>query len=166
MDVRELSSNYQVRKLTVEDVDLIYGLSIGNPMFYEYCPPYVTKESITEDMRALPPGKHLDDKFYVGYFRNNALVAIMDLVLFYPNKNTAWIGLFMMNPQYQGKGYGSKIIEECAAHLKHIGFESVQLAFAKGNPQSEAFWQKNGFEKTGNESKNETYTAVIMQRVL
>lgn len=89
MDVRELSSKYQVRKLTVEDVDLIYGLSIGNPMFYEYCPPYVTKESITEDMRALPPGKHLDDKCYVGYFRNNALVAIMDLVLSYPNKTTA-----------------------------------------------------------------------------
>lgn len=72
----------------------------------------------------------------------------------------------MMNPQYQGKGYGSEIIEECAAHLKHIGFRSIQLAFAKGNPQSEAFWQKTGVIKTGNESENETYMAVIMRRIL
>ena len=166
MDVKELSSKYQVRKLIAQDVDLIYELSIGNPMFYEYCPPYVTKEGITDDMSALPPGKSLDDKFYIGYFSNSELMAIMDLIFSYPNKNTAWIGLFMMNQKYQGKGYGSKIIEECVIHLKHLGFESIQLAFAKGNFQSEAFWQKNGFDKTGNESQNEEYTAVTMQRIL
>ncbi len=166
MDVRQLSSRYQVRKMTAQDVDLIYELSIGNPMFYEHCPPYVTKESIANDMRALPPGNSADDKFYVGYFRNNELIAIMDLIVSYPNKNTAWIGLFMMAQNHQGKGNGSKIIEECAAHLKHLGFGSIQLAFAKGNPQSEAFWRKNGFEKTGRESQNEGYTAVVMQRIL
>lgn len=166
MDVKELSSKYQVRKMTAQDVDLIYELSIGNPVFYEYCPPHVTKESIADDMSALPPGKSVDDKFYVGYFSNNELIAIMDLIFSYPNKNTAWIGLFMMNQNYQGKGNGSKIIEECATHLKHLGFGSIQLAFAKGNLQSEAFWQKNGFDKTGIESKNEEYTAVVMQRIL
>lgn len=35
-----------------------------------------------------------------------------------------------------------------------------------GNPQSEAFWKKNGFRKTGAESKQETYTVVAMQRDL
>ena len=72
----------------------------------------------------------------------------------------------MMNQNDQGKGNGSKIIEECVTHLKRLGFESIQLAFAKGNLQSEAFWRKNGFDKTGSESKNEEYTAVVMQRIL
>lgn len=166
MDMKELSSKYQVRKMTAHDVDSIYELSIGNPMYYEYCPPYVTKESIVDDMRALPPGKSLDDKFYVGYFSNNKLIAIMDLIFSYPNKNTAWIGLFMMHRDYQGKGNGSSIIEECVTHLKHLDFEAIQLAFAKGNSQSEAFWQKNGFYKTGRESENEGYTAIVMQRIL
>lgn len=166
MDVKELSSKYQVRKMTASDIDTIYKLSIGNPMFYKYCSPYVTKESIANDMNALPPGTSIDDKFYVGYFSNNELIAVMDLIFSYPNKNTAWIGLFMMNQDYQGKGNGSNIVEECVTHLKHLGFESIQLAFAKGNSQSEAFWKKNGFNKTGSESKNEKYTAVIMQRIL
>lgn len=166
MEIKELSSKYQVRKMTAQDIDIIYELSIGNPMFYKYCPPYVTRESISDDMSALPPGNSVDDKAYVGYFSNNELIAVMDLIFSYPNKNTAWIGLFMMNQDYQGKGNGSNIVEECVTYLKHLGFESIQLAFAKGNPQSEAFWQKNGFNKTGSESKNEEYTAVVMQKIL
>lgn len=166
MDIKKLSFTYQVRKLTAQDIDSIYELSIGNPMYYEYCPPLVTQESIADDMRALPPGKHEDDKYYVGYFHSNELIAIMDLIFSYPNKNTAWIGLFMMNQKYQGEGIGSKIIEECAVYLKHLGFESIQLAFAKGNPQSEAFWRKNGFNRTGKESPKTDYTAITMQRIL
>lgn len=166
MDVKSLSSKYQVRRLTAQDVDLIYELSIGNPLFYEYCPPFVTKEGIVEDMRALPPGKRDCDKFYVGYFSGNELIAIMDLIFSYPAENTAWIGLFMMNPGHQNRGIGSELIEECATHLKNSGFESMQLAIAKGNPQSERFWQKNKFYKTGREVPKEGYTAVCMQRTL
>lgn len=166
MDVKDLSSMYQVRRLTAQDTDLIYELSVGNPLFYKYCPPYVTMEGIAEDMRALPPGKSDCDKFYVGYFSKNELIAIMDLIFSYPTKNTAWIGLFMMNQKHQNRGIGSKIIEECATHLKRLRFESIQLAVAKGNPQSEVFWQKNRFYKTGREVPKEGYTAVVMQRTL
>ena len=40
-----ISSHYKVRKLTVKDVDQIYKLSSGNPIFYQYCPPFVTREA-------------------------------------------------------------------------------------------------------------------------
>ena len=104
MDVKDLSSTYHVRRLTAQDMDAIYELSIGNPLFYEYCPPYVTREGIAEDMRALPPGRHDRDKFYVGYFSGDELIAIMDLIFSYPAKSTAWIGLFMMDQRHQNRG--------------------------------------------------------------
>ncbi|HJB22041.1 MAG TPA: GNAT family N-acetyltransferase [Candidatus Fournierella merdavium] len=166
MDVRGLSSTYQVRRLTAQDADSVYELSIGNPLFYEYCPPHATREGIMEDMRALPPGKSACDKFYVGYFCENELIAIMDLIFSYPAKNTAWIGLFMMNQGHQHRGIGSEIIRECAMCLKDLGVEFIQLAIAKGNPQSEHFWRKNKFHKTGREVPKEGYTAVVMQRAL
>ena len=34
----------------------------------------------------------------------------------------------------------------------------------QGNPQSEAFWIKNGFVRTGVEDKQETYTVVVMEK--
>lgn len=164
MDVKKLSSVYSVRKLTDADMERIYTLSLGNPMFYRYCPPAVTRESIDRDLKALPPRTTPEDKFYVGFFEAEKLVAVMDLILHYPNAGTAFIGLFMMDKAFQGRGIGSQIVRECFAYLRALGFSAVRLCFAKGNPQSEAFWQKNGLKRTGLEVPYENYTAVVMQR--
>ena len=110
MKIEFLSSVFVVRKLHAEDVGLIYDLCCKNEIFYQYHPPFVTKESIKEDMRALRPDKEYKDKYYIGFFDNETLVAIMDLVLDYPAENIAFGGLFMMNSEYQRKGVGSKIL--------------------------------------------------------
>lgn len=39
-NVEKLSGKYQVRRLTEADVDMVYMLSVGNPMFYQHCPPF------------------------------------------------------------------------------------------------------------------------------
>ena len=90
----------------------------------------------------------------------------MDLILDYPNEKTAFIGFFMMNRDYQGKGIGTQIIDEAFAYLKEKDFEKVRLAYAKGNPQSEAFWTKNGFLKTGLEIPNDFSGYIIMEKEL
>lgn len=69
----------------------------------------------------------------------------------------------MMNADFQGKGIGSKIIEEACDYLKE-NFSKVRLGYVKGNKQSESFWLKNQFEKTGTESIQENYTVVVMER--
>ena len=68
MEIQALSARYRVRRLRPEDTGLIYDLCRGNRRYYECHPPFVTRESILEDMTALPPGKCAADKFYMGYF--------------------------------------------------------------------------------------------------
>ena len=92
VEINELSKTFRVRKLDKDDVELIYDLSRKNHIFYQYHPPFVTRESILDDMVALPPEKNYDDKFYVGFFENQSLVAIMDLILDYPAKEIDFIG--------------------------------------------------------------------------
>lgn len=161
-----LSSEYEVRHLAAADVGSIYELSAENPLFYEFCPPYVTEESILADMEALPPGTPRENKYYIGFFRGRDLIAVMDLVVDYPGAGTAFIGLFMLRKSEQGRGVGSGIIRECAVYLKRQGYRRIRLAFAKGNPQSEAFWRKNGFRLTGEERDSGAYTAVLMERLM
>lgn len=60
---------YQVRTLDRNDVDIIYDMSRKNEIYYQYHPPFVTKESIIADMKALPPGKSCGDKYYIGFLR-------------------------------------------------------------------------------------------------
>lgn len=146
MEVKALSKMFQVRKLNQDDIEIIYDLSCKNDIFYQYHPPFVTRESILEDMEALPPGKDYDDKFYVGFFENEFLVSVMDLILDYPIKETAFIGLFMTDIQYQHQGISSKIINEIVHCLRALGYKKIRLGVDKGNPQSYSFWSKNGFK--------------------
>ena len=146
MNIALLSKKYKVRKLDINDVDTIYDMSCKNEIFYKYHPPFVTKESIAEDMKALPPGKTYVDKYYIGFFESDSLVAIMDLILGYPTDETALIGLFMTNIHYQNQGVGSDIIRNVCNYLQQSGYKKVRIGVDKGNPQSNSFWQKNGFD--------------------
>lgn len=146
MEIKNLSNIFEVRKLTTEDVEIVYEMSCKNKIFYQYHPPFVTKESIMNDMKALPPDKGDDDKFYVGFFEKESLVAIMDLILDFPAEKIAFIGLFMTNIQYQNKGIGSEIISEIVTQLKLLGYKKMRLGVDKGNMQSYSFWSKNNFK--------------------
>ena len=117
-------------------------------------------------MTALPPGKTMEDKYYLGFYEGDGLIAVMDLILGFPKAETAFVGFFMMNKVYQGKGIGTALMEEMYAYLKDSGFQFVRLGFAKGNPQSEHFWMKNGFERTGVEVQNEGYVVVVLEKEL
>ena len=161
-----LSARWRVHPMGAEDASSIFDLCRGNEIFYRYHPPFVTVESILEDLEALPPHKAREDKFYVGFFREETLVAVMDLILSYPSSETAFIGFFMMDKQFQGQGVGSGIISDCAACLSGLGFGKLRLAVDKGNPQSIAFWRKNGFRETGEEIPNDFSAYLPMERIL
>ena len=165
MNPRCLSAKYFVRKLQESDIDAIYDLSRGNALFYRYHPPFVTRESIRDDMRALPPGKDCDDKFYIGFFENDKLAAVMDMICGYPSEGVFFIGLFMLDASRQGQGVGTGIIADCLAYWKELGYQKVRLGVDKGNPQSNAFWSKNGFHPI-EEKTSAPYVFVLMERDL
>ncbi len=164
--IKLFSDRYEVKKLYESDVPDILALCKENTLYYQYCPPFVSEESICEDMNALPPGKQMDDKHYIGFYNNKDLIAVMDLIERFPDENTTFIGFFMTDVSIQKHGVGTKIITELCEKLKCKGYSSVRLGWVKGNPQAEHFWKKNGFAETGVESKTENYIVTIAQRVL
>jgi len=165
IEVERLSKQFKIRNLEESDIPQILELCKKNPKYYKHCPPAVSVETIKKDMTMLPPGKTSEDKYYVGFFEDINLVAIMELIDGYPDEKTAYIGFFMMNMDFQGKGIGSKIIAEVCEYLRGQ-FSKVRLAYVKGNEQSEHFWLKNRFEKIGVEKEIESYTVVAMERRL
>lgn len=163
MNIENLSTTYTVRKIEDEDIESVYSLCKENTTYYEYCPPFVSIEGIKTDMEILPPGKTIDDKYYIGFWNNTELITVMDLIDGYPNDKTAYIGFFMMNKKWQKQGIGSQIIKEALTQLKAWGFAAVKLGYVKGNRQSETFWLKNGFLQAGSEIVQELYTVIPMK---
>ena len=145
----DFSERYAARPLTASDADAILTLCAENEQFYRYHPPLATKESVLEDLSALPPGKNAADKHYLGFFDGKTLVAVLDLILDYPQEGTAYLGFFMTKKATQGRGIGSAL----------IGVD-------RGNPQSKAFWEKNGFALTGEEFPHGDSAYLPMERAL
>ncbi len=164
MNITKLSTTYQVRRLSETEIERVLELCLGNPLFYKHCPPVATKESIAKDMIALPPGRTMDDKYFLGIYDGVKLIAVLDLILNYPNENTAFIGFFMVSAEYQKQGVGTALIKEISDCLSSNGYEFTRLGYVKGNPQARAFWMKNGFTETGVETNTEDYTIVVLQR--
>ncbi len=165
IDITKLSNHYVVRCLDSSDIDNIVELCRQNKEFYKHTEARPTSENIRDDMQATPPGIDLSSKYYFGFFDNQELVAVMDLVDGYPKADIAYIGFFMMNLKNQGKQIGTAIIGEVINYLESIGKTSVRLAIDKGNPQSTHFWKKNGFEIISEVDVN-GWTKLVAEKLL
>jgi len=166
IEIAGLSNKYAVKVIKDKDIPDVYELCKENPAYYMHMKSAATIEGIKQDLKALPPNKGYDDKLYMGFYKEDKLIAVMDLIIEYPNEETSFIGFFMMNKNYQGKGIGTKIVCDALKFLKMQGFRYVRLGYVKGNLESEKFWLKNGFLPTETETKTENYVVVVLQRDL
>ncbi|MFR5062309.1 MAG: GNAT family N-acetyltransferase [Christensenellales bacterium] len=161
----KFSSSFTVRRLNKADVKDIYSLCASNPAYYKHINDDVSTEKILRDLKRLPSGKKKSDKFFVGYFKDEMLVAVLDLIIGWPDERTAHIGLFMVRKNFQNIGAGRTIINELCRYLKDK-YPVLRLGYAKSNDESKKFWLKNGFSATGEEKTVGSFTAVIMIKQL
>lgn len=116
-------------------------------------------------MKRLPAGQSDSAKFYVGFWQDKNLLAVLDFVLGYPDKQTVFIGLFMVHQVYQRTGLGSQIITGVLAYFSR-NFEKVRLAYVKSNPQAQHFWKKHNFQPTGLEVEEGDIRLIIAEKQL
>ena len=164
-DFAKLSTRFSVRRMRDWDADAILALCLQNTQYYEYCGKQPTKELVLSDLHITPPGIEAADKYYLGFYEGDALVAVMDLILGYPQADVCFIGFFMLDRARQGKQLGSAVVGEACETLRRAGFRLVQLAIDKGNPQSTHFWKKNGFRVT-RELEREEGTILVAEKAL
>lgn len=146
IEINQLSGKYTVRKMSEQDIPLIYSICLNNQQYYQYCEKQPSRELIKNDLEITPPGLPFSQKYYIGFFNEDVLIAVLDLYDGFPEKDYAYIGFFMMNFEFQGKGVGSELISDVIGYLKKKDYKVVRLGIDKGNPQSTHFWKKNQFE--------------------
>ncbi|WP_229028490.1 hypothetical protein [Anaerococcus vaginalis] len=78
--IKNMSKTYNVEKLTENDIETIYRLCQGNKLYYRYCQAEISREQILRDLYLRPEGVHEDDKYYLGFFKDELLVAVLDIL--------------------------------------------------------------------------------------
>ena len=165
LDITRFSTRYTVRRMSEADADMLLAFCMDNQQYYRYCAKQPTRERILNDLAITPPGITSDAKYYVGFFDGPTLIAVLDLIEAYPEQDACFIGFFMMNAARQGRGEGSRIIDNLLLYLRAQGFAYVMLGIDKGNPQSTHFWKKNGFAVV-KEVEREGGTLLVAEKTL
>lgn len=149
LDIQTLATGYQVKRITEADITDVYRLCKANKRYYRYMGHVPTRESLTDIISTIPGSAGKEDKYFVGFYDEDRLCAILDLITGYPEKDDAFIGWFMVDAQLQGRGIGSQLFADIRAAVKSIGFDSISLGCIQENAEAIAFWQAQGFAPDG-----------------
>ncbi len=140
---------YAVRPLTSGDISALHALCLGNTGYYAHTSLRPTVEGLTADLTALPPGMTMRDKHFLGLFDEGGLLAALDVITGYPDRDAAWVGWLILRADSQGRGIGSAIAAALWRCLADHGYARVGLAVLEGNAGAWRFWQRQGFRPNG-----------------
>ena len=128
-----------------EDLDFIYGLYMHpevNP-FILYEPMDKNEfEPIYNDLVA----KRIK---YI-YSDNDADIGMFKLIpLTYRTSHIVYLGGLAVHPDYKGRGYGKKMMNEIIEFVGRQGFLRIELSVAEINTTAISLYEKSGFTKEG-----------------
>ncbi|MGV8895432.1 MAG: GNAT family N-acetyltransferase [Rhodoglobus sp.] len=127
----------------VLEANPIYALRVGGAL----AAPNAAYEVLT----ALPPNVDTEQKFNIGLWEDEALIAFADAIFGWPASDAAHIGLLMTDGARQGGGVGRRmhdVIIDAVREQPQI--KTLRLSIVDTNADlAEPFWKKLGYEPTG-----------------
>lgn len=88
-----------------------------------------------------------DNKAYcIGFTYQNTPVAFLSIIEEYPEKETLYIGLFLMNDSFKRKRIGTKIITSLINEAFKSNYNTLQLSVQDNNMSGYSFWESLGFK--------------------
>lgn len=142
------NKKYIIRNLHLEDKDIIQNLCEECLDYYNIVSGEAPKEdSWKEILEDLPPGKTYEEKYALGVFRDECLIAVVDLVKDYPEKGEWIIGLLLIHPNERRKGLGEKINNLISEIVKDNGGVKLRIGVVEDNCKALNFWRSIGYQE-------------------
>ena len=156
LDIKAFSTDYEVRRISEADISDVYNLCRLNRRYYRNIHERPSKKQLTEVISEVPEGTEANQKHFIGFYKGDDLIAILNLITSYPTEHDAFIGWFMVDADSQRMGIGSQIFADLRASMKAQGFERVSLKCPTQNTEALAFWESQGFSGEAAEDEPET----------
>jgi ribosomal protein S18 acetylase RimI-like enzyme len=99
----------------------------------------------------VPEGMAPDDKVVFGVWVDGELVGVLDLLLRYPDQETVYLGLLLIDRRWQGQGIGAAACQalEQEVPARWPWARRLRLSVVRTNDQVLGFWRRMGFAETG-----------------
>ena len=152
INIGSFSSDFETRRIKEADIADVYNLHRSNISYYRKNNEKPSKKRLTEVISELPDGASMSQKYFVGFYEKDDLIAVLDLITGYPNKEDAFIGWFMVKEEMHRKGIGSQIIADVRASLQAQGINHISLKCNKSSEEAINFWKNQGFTISNEEN--------------
>lgn len=86
--------------------------------------------------------------YCIGFSLHGEAVALLSILEGYPETDTLYIGLFLMNEKFKRKSIGTKIISSVIDESLNAQYNSIKLSVQDNNISGCSFWYKLGFKTT------------------
>lgn len=167
-DLQKKIPQYNIKVITEDIIEDVFKVMRSNGYYYSKIQQHdVTREECITDIKAVPPGIDYSKKTYIAFYEENKCIALVDFIEGYPNKQTGYLGLLMLDETLHRHGIGKKILENLLSVIKVEGFQYMELACYECNERGITFWNKMGFKeirRSNRETDGKIYTLISMQR--
>jgi ribosomal protein S18 acetylase RimI-like enzyme len=106
----------------------------------------------------VPEGHSPDDKAPFGVWADGELVGVLDLLLRYPDDETVYLGLLLIERGHQGQGIGAGAVQalerEVAARWPWA--RRLRLSVVRTNDNVLGCWRRMGFTETARSAPGAT----------
>ena len=103
--------------------------------------------NVEQDITNIPDGVQKSQKNYRLVSFNNEILGAVDYITGYPEKNTVFIGLFIIKNNKHRQGFGEKIFDYLENLFKSEGFLKIRLGVIADNEIGFSFWKKQNFKE-------------------
>lgn len=125
-----------------------------------------------EEMAEIGIGEETVENLVEGEKDRNYLVAVADsdvvgfISWYLKNPNVAWVSMLQVVLEMQGKGVGSKLIDEVEKQASEKGCKAIALETQKKAGWAVKFYLRNGYRVLENEeSSNEPFAGILSRPI-
>ena len=104
-----------------------------------------TKNTCVETIKYCPNGFSIEKINNIGVSYNCKPVCTLFTLCGYPDDNTVYIGLFLMNEEFKRKGVGKKVIKALFNSCSDTAIRKFCLSVQDNNVAGYSFWKSLGF---------------------
>ena len=126
----------------------VLDIYIGNDYYFNKIlniPQNIT--NVEQDITSIPDGVQKSQKNYRLVSFNDEILGAVDYITGYPEKNTVFIGLFIIKNNRHRQGFGEKIFDYLENLFKSEGFLKIRLGVIADNEIGFSFWKKRNFKE-------------------
>lgn len=139
---------FEVRQLSHQDEDQIYALQQKQRAFFNLILDHkLTKREAVADLDEVASEAAAAQKYYLGLFQANQLVATLDLTIDYPLPQLVWLGQYFVDDDVITNDQRAEILTTTLDTLKSLDAVQVQLLVLKADQASQDFYAAQKFEQ-------------------